>query len=65
MSVKAATTNDVSCKQLEYFIFVHWLRGVKPYERRSQALADRAVSFEGGGLLDQARVPPKLKVPRI
>ena len=48
MFVKAATTNDVSCKQLEYTI-VHWLRGVKPYER-SQALADPAVSFEGGDL---------------
>ena len=42
MSVKAATTN-VLCKQLEYTI-VQWLRGVTPYEWRSQALADPAVS---------------------
>ena len=46
MSVKAATTNDVLCKQLEYTI-VHWLRGVKPYKWRLQVLADPIVSFEG------------------
>ena len=37
---------------------VHWLRVVKPYERRSQALADSAVSFEGG-------TSPAGEVPQI
>ena len=46
---KSSYTNDESRKQLEYTI-VHWLRGVKPYEWRSQALADPAVSFEVGDL---------------